>query len=69
MLGIFFAKNCFVFDTPINTEGIIEDRNASIRLWCIEIIALVLEYSCFTQYGKAMCKTTRHKELAVVILG
>ncbi len=28
---------------PINTKAIIKDRNTSISLWMIELIALVLE--------------------------
>ena len=35
----------------------------------IELIALILEHSSFAEHGKAMGKTTRDKELAMIILG
>ena len=32
----------FSWDFPIDTEGIIEDRDTSINLWMIEVVTLVL---------------------------
>ena len=37
----------FCWDFPINTEGFIKNANASIDLWMIEGITLVLEDGCF----------------------
>ena len=48
MLRIFFGEiGMFGWNLPIDTEGIIEDTDASICLWMIEIITLVLEDCCF----------------------
>ena len=47
MLCIFLREiGMLCWDFPIDTEGIIEDANASIRLWMIEVITLVLEDCC-----------------------
>ena len=35
-----------LLDFPIDTEGIIEDADAAICLWMIELITLVLEDGC-----------------------
>ena len=35
-----------LLDFPIDTESIIEDADASISLWMIELITLVLEDGC-----------------------
>ena len=34
----------------------------------VEIVTLILENSCLTQYRKAMSKTTGNKELAMIVL-
>lgn len=48
MLRIIFGEiGMFCWDFPIDTEGIIEDANATICLWVIEVITLVLKDSCF----------------------
>ena len=45
MLRIFLGEiSMFCWDLPIDTEGIIEDIDATICLWVIELVALVLEY-------------------------
>ena len=67
MFSVFLTKICFLYwYSPVYTKTIIKNIDATIRLWMIELITLILEYGCFTQYGKAMCKSTRHEELAVV---
>ena len=63
MLCILFAQDGLIFDLPINTKRIIKDTDATIRLWVIKLITLILKYSCFTQYRKAMGKPLRDKEL------
>ena len=48
MLRIFFGEiGMLGWDFPIDTEGIIEDRDTSICLWMIEVITFVLEDCCF----------------------
>ena len=48
MLRIFLGEiGMFGWDFPIDTEGIIKNADASICLWMIEVITLVLEYCCF----------------------
>lgn len=34
------------WDFPIDTKGIIQDRDTSICLWMVEVITLVLEDGC-----------------------
>ena len=44
MLRIFLGEiGMLGWDFPIDTEGVIEDTDASIGLWMIEVITLVLE--------------------------
>ena len=48
MLRIFLGEiGMFCWDFPINTEGIIENTDATIGFWMIEVITLVLEDGCF----------------------
>ena len=48
MLRIFFGEiGMFCWDFPINTEGVIENTDAAIGFWMIEVITLVLEDCCF----------------------
>ena len=50
MLGVLLAKERFVdWYMPVNAKAIINDRDASICLRSIEIIAFVLEYCCFRE--------------------
>ena len=51
----------------VNAERVILDADAAICLWCIEVIALVLEYCCLTQYGKTMSKALWYEELDMII--
>lgn len=44
MLRIFLREiGMLGWDFPIDTEGVIEDTDASIGLWMIEVVALILE--------------------------
>lgn len=62
MLGVFFAQDSlFRRDTPVDAQRIIQDADTAVRFRMIEVVALVLEDSRFTQYGEAVCKTARHK--------
>ena len=54
---------------PVDAQALVEDRDSPVSLRMIELIALILEYSSFAEYGKAMGKTTWNKELAMIILG
>src|SRR5699024_10421779 len=70
VLDIFFRQNGILHrNLPINTQTFILDTDTSIRFGGIEIIALVLEYGCFAQYGKTMRKASWYEELAVIIFG
>ena len=58
MLRIFLWEiGMLCWDFPIDTEGIIKDTDASICLWVIEVITLVLEDCCFWENGEAMAKS------------
>ena len=47
MLRIFFGEiGMFGWYLPINTESVIKDADATICLWMIEVITLVLEDCC-----------------------
>jgi hypothetical protein len=56
-------------DAPINTKAFIGYRDATVCFGRIEIIALVLEYGCFTQYGKTVSEASGHKELTMILFG
>ena len=46
MLSIFLREICMLCrNLPVNTEAVIEDADAAICLWMIEVVALVLEDS------------------------
>ena len=55
------------WDLPINTEGIIEDADATIGFRMIEVITLVLEDGSLGEDGEAMGKTLRDKELDMIV--
>ena len=57
----------FGWNLPIDTEGIIEDRDTSICLWMIEVITLVLEDGCFRKNGESMGKALWDEELDMII--
>ena len=57
------------WDSPVDSQAFIQNRNAAIRLWVVELIALVLEDGRFGEDGKAMGETSGNKELAMVIFG
>lgn len=68
MLCVFLREHRFISrNTPVNSKSIIYYRNTTISFRMIKIITFVLEYGHITQYGKAMSKTTGHKELTMVI--
>ena len=53
---------------PVDAESFVIPGNGTFAFLTIQIITLVLEYGCFAQYTKAMCKTSWDKKLALVIL-
>lgn len=57
----------FCWDLPINTEGIIEDRDTSICLWMIEVITFVLEDCSFRKDSEAMGKALWNEELDMIV--
>ena len=54
---------------PIYAKTIIQDGNAAICLWVIEVITLILEDCSLAEHSEAMSKTTGNEELAMIILG
>ena len=70
MLRIFLWEiSMLCWDFPINAEGIIEDTDAAICLWVIEVITLVLEDGCFWEYGETMGKALWDEELDMIVFG
>ena len=70
MFRILFAQDGLIHrNSPINTKRIIKNTDATIRLWMIKLIALILKNSSFAQYRKAMSKPLRDIKLTVVVLG
>ena len=68
MLRIFFGKiGMLGWDLPINTEGIIEDADATIGFRMIEVITLVLEDGSLGEDGEAMGKALWDEELAMIV--
>ena len=55
------------WDLPIDTEGVVEDADASIGFWMIEVITLVLEDGGLGEDGEAVSKTLRDKELDMIV--
>ena len=55
----------FSWDFPINTEGIIKDRDTSTSLWMVEVITLVLED--FRENSETMSKALWNEELTMII--
>ena len=53
---------------PIDTEGIIEDADATIGFRMIEVITLVLEDGSLGEDGEAMGKALRNEELTMIVL-
>ena len=68
MLRIFLWEiGMFCWDLPINTKGIIDDADATISLWMIEVITLVLEDCCFWEDCETMGKALWDEELAMIV--
>ena len=55
------------WDFPIDTKAIIEDADAAICLWMIELITLVLEHRCLRENGETMGKALWDEELAMIV--
>lgn len=55
-------------DSPVDSQAFIQNRNATIRLWVVELIAFVLEDRGLGQDGKAVGKALGNEELPVVVL-
>jgi len=55
MLCILLTQNSFVCkNLPVDTKAIIKNADATICFWFIEIITLILEYSCLKKNSKTM---------------
>ena len=55
------------WDLPIDTEGVVEDTDASIGFWMIEVITLVLEDGGLGEDGEAVGKALRNEELTMIV--
>ena len=51
------------WNTPINAKRVIKDADATISLWMVKLIALVLEHGCIGENGKAVSKAFGDEEL------
>ena len=69
MLHVFLRKQRLVCgNLPIDAQTVIEDADASVGLWGIEVIAFVLEDGDVTKHSETMGKTSRDEELTMVVL-
>ena len=57
----------FCWDFPINTEGFIENRDTSICLRMIEVVALILEDGSLGEDSEAMGKALWNEELDMIV--
>ena len=57
----------FCWNPPIDTESVVEDADASICLWVIKVITLVLENCSFRENSEAMSKSLWYEELAMIV--
>lgn len=70
MIGVFFRKDGFGgVEVPVDSERVIENGNAAIGFGVIIFVTLVLKHGDVAEYGEAVGKSFRYKELAMVILG
>lgn len=68
MLGVFLRKYCLVGKyLPVDAKIRVEDVDASVGLWGIEVVALVLADGGFAEGGKDMGKAFRDEDLTVVV--
>ena len=69
MLGVLFAEDGLVgWDAPIDAERGVKNGDSSVCLWCVKIVAFVLEYCRLAQHCETVRKSVRDKELAVIVL-
>ena len=70
MPQIFIAQNRFVGrDAPVDAEAAVQDADASVSLWGVEVVAFVLEDGCLAQNCKAVGEAFGDEALAVVLFG
>lgn len=55
------------WNPPIDTESVVEDADASICFWMIEVITLVLEDGCFRENCETMGKALWYEELDMIV--
>ena len=64
MLCVLLAKEGLLYRyLPVDAEGVILDTDASVCLWGIEIVTLILEDGCFAEDGKTVGKASWYKGL------
>ena len=70
MLCVLITQNRLISGYhPIYSEGFVQYADASVGLWGVEVVALVLEDCCLAEDGKAVGKAFGDEELAVVVFG
>ena len=51
------------WNSPVDTQRVIENADTSIYLRMVELITLILEHCCFGEDGKAVGETLWDEEL------
>lgn len=68
--GVFVAQESLVGrDSPVDAEAAVQDTDATVGLWCVEVVAFIPEESCLAQDGKAVRYPFGQKHLMVVVIG
>ena len=68
MFCILVTQKSFVSRySPVNSEGLIQDVDAAICLWSIEVVAFVLEDCCHAEDSKAMGEALGDENVAMVV--
>ena len=66
--GVFVAQEGLVGgDAPVDAEAAVQDTDATVGLWGVEVVALVLENCVLAEHGKTVGKAFWNEELAVVV--
>lgn len=69
MFRVLLAQYCVLCRyLPVDTQAVVKDTDAAVRLGMVELIALVLEHRRLAQHGKTVRKAFRNEELSVVVL-
>lgn len=68
IIPVFIRENdVFGRQLPVDGKTRVVPCDGALGFWSIEIVALILEDSVFTQHGESMCKAFRDEELAMIL--